>query len=176
MEDLLKYKDDNDRCFGATGMAIGLVIYDGDGLLSHIDLDAADGDEMLALTPDFYFAGNPGISARSAWNRIVRNYNIGVGMLIANLMCRHLVGRNRRMPAAVSDALRAIAAEEGVASCQLDDDEIKRIFDKSYAYLDKVFSHRGVQSVAHDFAAELSRRRSMSRLDVLEQLQALNML
>ena len=50
------------------------------------------------------------------------------------------------------------------------------MFEKNISYLTKVFSHRGVQSVAHDFAAELLARRSLSRLDVLEQLEALRVL
>ena len=176
MEDNLRYTDETDRCYGATGMAIGLVIYDGDDMLAQIDLDATDGAEMLALTPDFYFAGNPGISARSAWNKMVSNFNIGVGLLIANLMCRHLVGRHQTLPDDVREAIHDIAREEGSLSAMLDDDEIDRIFNKSLSYLNRVFSHRGVQSVAHDFADELSRRRNMSRVDVLEQLQALRML
>ena len=34
----LKYSDDNDRSYGAAGMAIGLVVYDGEDMLASITL------------------------------------------------------------------------------------------------------------------------------------------
>lgn len=49
-----KYKDETDRSYGATGMAIGLLIFDGEDMLASIDLDASCDDEMVAMSPDFY--------------------------------------------------------------------------------------------------------------------------
>ncbi|WP_300632145.1 hypothetical protein [uncultured Duncaniella sp.] len=171
----LKYTDDNDRCYGATGMAIGLMVFDGDDMLASITLDG-DPNEMVAMSPDFYFAGNPGVSAKAAWNQMLKNYNIGIGMLMSNLLCRHLVNRREALPQDLHDFLHDFAREEGHEACSLDDDEIDRLFDKNFSYLNRVFSHRGVQSVAHDFATTLSQRRSLSRLDTLELLDALRML
>lgn len=171
----LKYTSESDRAYGATGMAIGLVIYDGDDMLASVDLDAAPND-MVALSPDFYFAGNPGVSAKTAWNQILKNYNLGISMLMANVLCRHLVARRADVPEELVGLLRSLACGEGRQSCELDEDEVNRLFDKNYTYLRRVFSHHGVQSVAHDFAATLISRRSLSRHDVLEQLSALNML
>lgn len=171
----LKYTDDNDRCYGATGMAIGLMVFDGEDMLASISLDSGHGD-LVAMTPDFYFAGNPGVSAKSAWNQILKNYNIGIGMLMSNLLCRHIVKDRRELPTEVREYVHNIAREEGHDSCSLDDDEIDRLFDKNYNYLNRVFTHRGVQSVAHDFASTLLQRRTLSRLDVLELLDALRML
>ena len=170
-----RYTDDSDRAYGAAGMAIGLVVYDGDEILYSIDLDADPGD-MLTLTPDFFFAGNPNVSAKSAWTQMVRNYNLGVAMLIGNVMCRHLVHASTEVPDDIADELKAIAHDEGAGACELDEDEVDRIFDKCYNYLWRVFSHRGVQAVAHDFASALASRRSLTRLDVLEHLHALSML
>lgn len=171
----LKYKDDTDRSYGATGMAIGLMVFDGEDMLASISIDG-DPNEMVAMSPDFYFAGNPGVSAKSAWNQLLKNYNIGVGMLMANLLCRHLVGRRQQLPDEMRDFLHTLALEEGRDACSLEEDEIDRLFNKNLSYLNRVFTHRGVQSVAHDFAATLLSRRTLSRLDVLEQLEALRML
>lgn len=168
------YSDETDRAYGATGMAIGLMIYDGDDMLYSIDLDGEG--QMMSLSPDFYFAGNPGVSAKSAWNRIIKNYSIGVSMIVSNLLCRHLVGQRRALPAELAEQLRMLAREEGVGSCSLEQDETDRVFDKSYDYLTRVFSHRGVQAVAHDFASALMSRRQLSRMDALELLDALRML
>lgn len=168
------YDDETDRAYGATGMAIGLMIYDGVEMLYSIDLDS-EGPTMC-LSPDFYFAGNPGVSAKSAWNQILKNYSIGVSMILANLLCRHLVGRRVPLPSELAEQLRLMTREEGVGSCSLDQDETDRVFDKSFGYLTRVFSHRGVQAVAHDFASALMTRRHLSRLDAMELLDALRML
>lgn len=171
----LKYTDDNDRSYGATGMAIGLMVFDGEDMLASISIDG-DPNDMVAMTPEFYFAGNPGVSAKTAWNQMLKNYNLGIGMLMANLLCRHLVNGRRQLPDTLRDFLHDLAREEGREACSLEDDEIDRLFDKNFSYLNRVFTHRGVQSVAHDFAATLLSRRTLSRLDVLEQLSALRML
>lgn len=171
----IRYTDDTDRSYGAAGMAISLVIYDADELLAGISLDAAP-DDTVELTPEFYFSGNPGISAKSAWNQMVKNYNIGIAMLMSNLLCRHMVNRRTALPPEMREMLHTLACDEGRESCSLDADEIDRLFDKNYNYLNRVFSHRGVQTVAHDFASYLLSRRTLSRLDALEQLQALKML
>lgn len=170
-----RYTDDSDRAYGAAGMAIGLVVYDGDDLLYSIDLDATPGD-MLALSPDFFFAGNPGVSAKAAWTQMVKNFNLGVAMLISNVMCRHMVHSGNDVPSDLAEELKNLAHEEGAGACALEADEVDRLFDKSYTYLWRVFSHRGVQAVAHDFASTLASRRTLSRLEILEQLHALSML
>lgn len=171
----LRYTDDSDRAYGAAGMAIGLVVYDGDDILYSIDLDAGSSD-MLTLSPDFFFAGNPGVSAKAAWTQLVKNFNLGVAMLISNVMCRHIVHSGRAVPDDLTRRLKELAHDEGAGACALEADEVDRLFDKSYDYLRRVFSHRGVQAVAHDFANTLSARRSLSRLEILEQLHALSML
>ncbi len=171
----LRYTSESDRAYGAAGMAMGLVIYDGEEMLASICIDS-DPDDMVSLVPEFYFAGNPGVSAKSAWNQILKNYNLGISMLISNVMCRYMVSRSSSVPAELKDILHELALGEGRESCQLDEDEIDRLFDKNYSYLTRVFSHRGVQSVAHDFASTLISRRTLSRHEVIEQLSALNML
>ncbi|MCM1162896.1 MAG: hypothetical protein NC339_01385 [Muribaculaceae bacterium] len=172
----LRYTDETDRCYGAAGMAISLVVFDGEEILSAISLDSPEGGQTMALTPEFFFAGNPGVSAKTAWRQILKNYNLGIAMLTANLLCRYLVNRHTGLPADVRDTLRSLALEEGRDSCQLEDDEIDAIFDKNINYLTRVFSHRGVHTVAHDFASALQSRRHLSRLDALDILQALQSL
>ncbi len=171
-----RYIDDVDRAYGAAGMAISLVIYDGDSLLCSINLDADDPHDIMEMSPDFFFAGNPVVSAKAAWTQIVNNFSIGVSMLIANLMCRHLVHGGHAVPDEVARDLKEAAHDDGAGACALEPDEVDRLFNKSYTYLWRLFSHQGVQAVAHDFASALSSRRTLSRLDVLELLQPLRML
>lgn len=172
----LKYTSESDRCYGAAGMAISLVVYDGEDVLAGFSLDESPETETISLTPDFFFAGNPGVSARTAWRQMLKNFNLGVAMATGNLMCRCLVSRHTGVPAEMRRALHDIVTGEGADSCQLDTDESEALFDKTFGYLERVFSHRGVQSVAHDFASALQSRRTLSRLDALELLAALRML
>ena len=175
MNNTLRYNDEKDRSYGAAGMAIGLVVFDGEDMISTISLDRESGD-IMEMTGEFYFSGNPGVSAKAVWNQLLKNYNLSVVMLISNLLCRSLVMNMTHLSDDVRDAIHEAVTEEGHAVCSLEDDEIDRLFDKNYNYLYRIFSHRGVQSIAHDFAHLLTTRRVLSRGEVIDQLSSLNML
>lgn len=175
MENKFAYKSEEDKCYGAAGMAVAVVIFDGESQLASIDLDA-EAPSMFSMTEDFYFAGNPGVSARSAWNRILGNFNISMALTIANIMCRRIVLSHSQMDAETRQALRQLIVEVGKESCQLEEDETSRLYDKNYTYLHRIFNHMGVQSLVNDFADLLKRRRQLSRLEVMEALRALSSL
>ncbi|MFS6554945.1 hypothetical protein VPJ68_05540, partial [Parabacteroides distasonis] len=78
--------------------------------------------------------------------------------------------------AALRRRLLEAVTDEGKRECSLEDDECRSLFDKNFNYLYRVFNHRGVQSVADDFADRLKRVRRMTRLDVIEQLRGLRAL
>lgn len=172
---MLSYKNESDRCFGATGMAIGLVVFDGEDMVARISIDQPP-HAMVEMNEDFFFTGNPSLSAKTAWSRMVRNFHLMVAMMIGNVMCRRMVSDKADISADLHDALRSRIIEEALDSCSLEEDEADRLFEKDYAYLYRVFNHRGVQDVARDFADALSRERSFSRGDILDHLRALSML
>ncbi len=171
----LRYKDETDRCYGAAGMAIGIVVMNGEDYIDHISIDSPAAN-MLEYTPDFYVTTSPRLSVKSSWNQLLRSYNVSVISMLANVMCRSIVKENMPMRFEIKQFLHDCAADEGRDTCQLEDDEIDRVFDKNYNYLHRIFNHRGVQSVAHDFAEEIKQRRLMSRYEILEQLKALSMI
>lgn len=175
METSLKYTDENDKCYGVTGMAIGIVALDSEELLDSLSLDADSGDSVK-FTSEYYFSGNPRLSAKIAWNEILRHFQLSTAMMISNVMCRHYVCRHAAIPDDLRKAMLDIAAAEGRDTCSLDDDEINDMFVKSYNYLHRLFNHNGVQSVAVDFARTLSTRRHLTRAEVIEELRALAML
>lgn len=175
MENGLSYRNEDDRCYGVTGMAVGIMVFNGEDMLSAVCLDSAP-DSMLEMEDMFYFNGNPGLSAKAAWSRIKANFDLSVAMLISNMMCRSMVLDHEAVAPEKRKTVHDIVAEEGRETCGLDDDEINRIFDKEYTILFRVFNHQGVHSVVHDFADTLKRRRRMSRLEILEQLRALSLL
>lgn len=170
----LSYSNDNHRLYGATGMAIGLVVFDGEDRLASVSLDAAD--TMMEMSDDFYFSGNQSMSAKVVWNRLLSNFNLMVVMAIGNLLCRELVFERREPPMELIKALHERVAEEAADSCSLEKDEVDRLFDKDYNYLYRVFSHSGVQEIARDFAGHLVKQRTMSRAEVVEALRAISML
>lgn len=171
----LGYRDEEDKCYGATGMAMAVVIFDGEDMLSGVNIDAQP-DAIVEFSDDFYFTGNPGMSAKSAWNKMLSNFNITMAMSLGNVLCRHLVHDGHDVDdetvAYLSDVMKETAADH----CSLDDDETTRLFNKNYAYLHRVFSHSGVAHVAHDFARQLQSHRQLSRLEVIGLLQALSIL
>ncbi len=171
----LSYKNDNDKCYGATGMAITVVLLDADEMVMGVNLDA-EPTEMMEYTHDYYYSGNPRMSASDSWKIIVRNFNIAMGVSLGNILCRRMVLEGNSLDRGTIDDLRSLMISEGTDSCALERDEISHMFEKNYSYLQRVFAHRGVQSVAHDFAERLAATRRLSRMEMLEQLRALNML
>lgn len=174
-EATLKYTDDRDRCYGLTGMAMSIVVMNGEDLLTAIDMDSP-ADEMMKFSPHYYFAGNPRLSARIAWNNIVEHYRLTMGMLVANVLCRYYVHRREEITPEILKLVHQYLVDEGTDTCQLEEDEINTLFNKQFSYMQRLFRHQGVQSVVNDFARELIRRRHMSVGEVLEGFQTLSML
>lgn len=174
-ENKLRYKSEDDKCYGATGMAISLVVMDGEEMLSSMSLDRNPG-EIMEMHSAFYFSGNPGLSAKAAWQQMKENFGLSVAMLIGNVMCRRMILDKESVEPEIRKNLTERAIQEGNESLGLEPDEIKNLFDKEYTYLFRVFNHQGVHGVAHDFANAFKRRRQLSRLDVLDLLRALGRL
>lgn len=170
----LAYTSESDRCYGASGMAIGLFVFDGEDSLSAIHIDAPSAAEVMVMDEGFFFTGNPSLSAKVAWQQMVRNYNLSAVMTIANVLCRRLVGQEEALDNACRTTLHNLVVESGRESCSLEDDELERLFDKDFNYLYRVFNHPGVHDVAHDLARELARHRVMSRAEIADCLRALS--
>lgn len=175
MKQRLSYRNEDDKCYGITGMAMAVVIFDGEEMLAGVDMDA-DPEAAMQFTGDFYFNGNPGFSAKNAWNQILKNFNLAMALAIGNVLCRRMILDRTSVEPEMADYLRGMMVEEGRENCSLEEDETTRLFNKNYNYLSRVFGHHGVQDVARDFAVVLRSRRTMTRLDVLDQLRALSML
>lgn len=175
MENRLKYRDDNDKSYGATGMAISLVVLEGDEMMVGLNLDSSPGD-MMDMHSSFYFAGNPGLSAKSAWQQMKQNFGFSVAMLIGNVMSRWMVQDQKMIEPEIRTILTERAVQEGIESLGLESDEIRELFNQEYAYLFKVFNHNKLQPIVHNFAENVRQRRSMSRMEIIDLLRSLNMI
>lgn len=169
----LAYRSENDRCYGASGMAIGLFVFDGEDSLAGIRIDAERAADVMEMDEGFFFTGNPSLSAKVAWQQMVRNYHLSQVMTIANVLCRRLVADEESLNDELRTLLHDTVVESGREACSLEDDELDRLFEKDYNYLYRVFNHPGVHSVAHDLARELASRRTMSRMEIADCLRAL---
>lgn len=173
MDQDFKYSNEEDRSYGLAGMAVSVVVWDSEHLLNAVDLDAAAGEGM-EMTQEFYFSGNPGLSAKAAWESMVEHFQLSTAMMVSNVMCRRYVHLNAAIDAELRRRMLDYAVEEGRDACSLDDDETLRLFDKCYTYCHRVFNHPGVQQVVRDFASALRTRRRLTRGEVAEELRALS--
>lgn len=170
----LKYIDEDDKCYGITGMAIGIMVCDAENLISSISLDEEEGNAMKFTNE--IFTANPRIPAKLSWQHMVEQYQIAMGMLIANLMCRNCVLRQGGISNEMKNLVYKYLQDEGKRICSLEEDEIKKLFDKNYAFMQRIFNHQGVQNIVHDFVRNLKSSRSMERSQIIENLRALSML
>ena len=171
----MKYSDEDDKCYGVTGMAFGLTIWNAEDAFTHISIDA-DGLDSITFTSDYYFSGNPAISAKESWQIVLEHYKVIMGILIANIMCRKVVREHVGIDNALRRKILDMLMEEGKSTCQLDEDEIEALFNKSFNYLMQLFSNNQIKRLSHDFAREIKARRIMSNHEVAESLRLLRML
>lgn len=171
----LKYNDEKDRSLGLAGMAISMVVWNGEEALSSISIDNPAG-RGIELAPEMRFAGNPHFSPRTIWQQQVKRLELSAAMIMGNAMCRAYVNRGRAFSSKVSASLKALVRDEARSVCSLEDDEIEAIFAKTYNYLDRLFSNEGVVDLAQKFAEELCSKRRLSAAETLDRLSVLNRL
>lgn len=171
----LKYKDERDRALGLSGMSVALMLWDGEPMLAAVSLDGTPGTG-LEFTPAYGFAGNPRLTATLAWREMLKQFELTAAMLLGNAMCRSYVGNSAPLGTDTAAALRQLLHDEGHETCQLDSDETDIIYNKTYRYLDRVFTHHAVGAVARDLAARLQSRRRMTATEVFEVLMPITRL
>lgn len=173
--DSLRYKDEADKCLGAAGMAIAVVAMDGAAAIASMDIDAAP-DEMIEFMPEFYFEGNPRLMASASWRKLLHNFNLTAGLLIGNVLCRRMVGGLQMPTDAERQYLRDIVVQEGTETCELEEDEVENLFSNSYNSMQRLFMRRSIHSMANEFASIIRQQRRLSRLELMQNLQALQMI
>lgn len=171
----MKYRDELDKSYGVAGMALGLSVLDADDLFTAVTLDG-DGPGCIQFTPEFFFAGNPRLSPRGAWQYILGHYRISVGLAVANALCRRMVLDNERVDQQLRDQLFAAACDDGRDYCQLERDEVEPIFEEAFSNMSRLFTDSRVRQAMDAFADALQQRRTLSHIDVADILQQLNLI
>ena len=171
---VMKYRDELDKSYGVAGMALGLSVFDADDLFTAVTLDG-DGPGCIKFTPEFFFAGNPRLSPRGAWQYILGHYRITVGLAVANALCRRMVLDNERADQQLHDQLFDAACADGRDYCQLERDEVQPIFDEAFDNMMRLFADSRVRKAMDTFADALQQRRTLSHIDVTDILQQLRL-
>lgn len=172
MDNKFTYADIADKCYGIAGRAISLKVLDNSFMIHHVSIE--DAEEAMTFTPDFFFCANPRYSAKITWNEMLKQYQLLVGIVIGDIVCRSRVHARRVMDAASIRAMQALVDEEGREHCSLDDDEISTVFDKTFRYLDRIFSDTHVQQLASVVADTLRSRRTLTGGEIEDMLHILS--
>lgn len=172
MIEILKYKSETDKGLGIAGMAISLLAADALDMLAKVSM--VEGEEPVTMAEEFFFSGNPRMSAKFAWYEGLRQYDITASMILANVLCRSLCSStgviNNESLKAVHDHL----VEQGQELCSLDADEVETLYSRSYRKHHSIFSHPTVGTVARDFANTLRMLQHMTGAEVADNLRRLN--
>lgn len=170
----LSYLNEDDKAYGLAGMAISLAALDAMDRVAEVSLDNAG--PMVTFSNQYYFSGSPSISPKATWDNLLHNYYVTSAMVISNVMARSLVRLRRDVPSDVMKKIHEEIAEEGRDVCSLEDDEIETIYDKTRSYMGRIFRNPRLHPAIEDFARTLSRRRSLSGNEIIDELRALSLL
>lgn len=170
----LKYKDERERSYGITGMAITMVALDGENYLAELRLDGAPG-EGVVMTPAYGCKGNPRMSAKIIWEQSVDELRLSASMILGNLACRRYVLSHKPLDSAESSAIREAVRADARVHCALETDEADRLFESCMGYVNSIFRHSGVHDIAHSFAEQLTARRTMTGSEAVELLASLGL-
>ena len=167
MYEILKYKDEVDKSLGVAGMTIALMACDSENCIATVSLE--DNEPTLDFAPEAFFICNPRFSAKIAWNHLMREFQIYSGMLIGNVMCRHMV-TSRNLQQEIFEILHELILQQGLEQYSLDEDELEELFNKDLRYFRRLFSHPGIAEAARNFANTLRIQRHMTAGEVFEYL------
>lgn len=172
MDNTLKYADTTDKAYGLAGMAIALVAWDAEEWLESIDLNAAP-EEAMRMSADYYLCLAPRVGAKAVWEQTLKRYQLIAAMTVANVTCREIVHHGRAVSSAVDTALRSFLLKEGEELCGLESDEVGRVYNKSFGYCRRLFSHPDVSRLINDLAANILEHKHMLANEILALLAPL---
>lgn len=164
----MKYKDEEDKCYGIAGMAIGIAVCNGEDMLYRLDIDD-ETNGYITFTSDYYYSGNPALPAKESWELTLKHFQMTIGMLMANMMCRSLHKKRLTFHDAKKSLFKTVE-EEGKRVCQLEEDEISRLFEDTFNYMERVFDDGSVRTMAKGLATKLHELRTLTNPEIKEIL------
>ncbi|MBD5356347.1 MAG: hypothetical protein HDR88_04990 [Bacteroides sp.] len=170
----LTYLNEDDRAYGLAGMVISLASLDAISRISEVSLDA-DGP-MVEFSHEYYFPGSPTISPKATWDNLVQNFHITTSMVLSNIMARSVVRMKEEAPSDILKEIYSIVEQEGKDTCALEDDEIENLYNNALARTRRLFHNPRLHPAIDEFARVISRRRSLSGMEIRDELHLLQLL
>ena len=169
----LAYTNEDDKSYGLAGMAISLAALDAIDRVASITLDT--NGPMVTFSHQYYFSGSPSISPKTTWDNLLHNFYITSAMVLSNVMARSMVRLREDVPAELLKQIHDEMVEEGRETCSLEEDEVDTLYDKTRTYMGRIFRNPRLHAAINDFAHLLSRRRSLSGNEIIDELRALSL-
>lgn len=171
----MKYRSDQDKCYGAAGMAIALNVLDAEEAYCGICVDA-EGLDCVQLQPALLSDGAIATDAREAWKRSVHHFHIAMGLLIADRVSRKMILDHGAVDRKMRNHLLSAMEQEGKTLCSLERDEVNEVFEHYFQHMVKVFSNAAVRSAVCQLAQLLEERRTLTSSEVEELLTELQII
>jgi uncharacterized protein (DUF488 family) len=167
----LAYRNEDDKAYGLAGMILSLG--DLGAMESIVEVSLDNDGPMVRFTDSYYYATSPTYSPKNAWEGLKHNFYITAAMVVANVMSRSLVRDRVQVPKQLLDEIFAQAVEEGRATCCLDRDEVKALFDHIVMRCRRLFDNPRIHPAIRDLSDEIALKRSMTAEEIVDLLQEL---
>lgn len=172
----LSYADDSEKVYGAAGMSLAIVVSRADEMLCRVNVDAPDGQPMIDMVPEFYYVNDGSALAGAVFRHHLQCFRLSVAMALGNIMSRETVLHHKPLDMSKIRELLDIAVDCASEDLGLERDETESVFNDSLQLVHRAFSHPGISEAAEAIARRLADRRTMSRLELLEQLGSLGLI
>lgn len=170
----LAYQNEDDKAYGLAGMVISLASLDAMDRVAEVSIDG-DGP-MVEFSSEYYFPGSPAISPKSSWDNLVRNFHLTTAMVVSNILARSVVRMKEEAPEPVMRRIYEEVEREGRETCSLEDDEIENLYRNALSRARRIFMNPRVHPAVDEFARVISLRRSLSGMELLDELRLLQLI
>ena len=170
----LSYLNEDDRAYGLAGMMVALASEDAIDRVANVNIDSEG--PMVEFSHAYYFSGSPSISPKSTWDNLVSNFHITTSRVVGNILARSLVRLKEEAPEEVMNEVYKIVEEEGKETCELESDEVERLYGHALARAMRIFRNPRMHPAIDEFARIISLRRALSGREVMDELHLLQLI
>lgn len=170
----LTYLNEDDRAYGLAGMMVALASLRAIDRVASVSLDAEG--PMVEFSHAYYFSGSPSISPKSTWDNLVENFHLTTSMVVSNVLARTMVRLKESAPDEVMKQVYGEVQTEGKDACDLETDEIDQLYNDALKRSMRIFQNPRVHPAIDEFVKIISRKRSLSGREILDELHLLQLL
>lgn len=167
----LQYSNEDDRAYGLAGMAISLASIDALDRVVEFSIDAEG--PMVTFSSDYYHSLAPAVSPKAVWENLISNFHITTSMVLSNLMARSLIRLGEEIPDEILSTVYNEIKLEGEETCGLEEDEVKRLYDKTYYSQRRIFGNPRLRPAIGELARVISLRRRLSGGELRDAIDTL---